>query len=63
MHDRTISADCHIDLPWLSADLFVANAPTQWKPHVPQVVETPQGQAWQADGIHLAMWGGRLIRP
>jgi predicted TIM-barrel fold metal-dependent hydrolase len=58
MEYRVISADCHIDLPWLPADLFVANAPAQWKPHVPQVVDTSKGKAWQADGIHLGYVGG-----
>jgi predicted TIM-barrel fold metal-dependent hydrolase len=58
MADRVISADCHIDLCWLPADLFVSQAPAPWKPHVPRVVDTPKGKAWQADGIHLGYVGG-----
>jgi hypothetical protein len=31
MHYSRISADCHIDMPWLPADLFTANASAAMK--------------------------------
>jgi len=29
MSDRTISADCHIDMTWMPGDLWVKNAPAR----------------------------------
>jgi uncharacterized protein len=55
---RVISADCHIDLGWLPADLFVAHAPARWVERVPRVVDTPKGRAWEVSGRHLAYVGG-----
>ena len=38
MEYNVISADAHIDLRWLPADLFVSNAPAKWKDMVPRLV-------------------------
>ena len=43
---RVISADCHIDLPWLPATLFVDNASTALKERMPYVAETENGPHW-----------------
>ena len=58
MKYSVISADGHIDIPWLPADLFVSQAPNKLKEHMPQVVETKEGKQWVADGKHLAWVGG-----
>ncbi len=41
-----ISADCHIDLPWLPPDLFTANASAAMKERMPYVAEGPDGPHW-----------------
>ena len=51
MDYTTISADAHIDIPWLPADLFVSNAPEEFKEHMPRVEETEQGRVWKETGI------------
>lgn len=40
MEYKTISADTHIDIPWLPAEQFVSNAPEQYRPHMPRVEDT-----------------------
>lgn len=35
MHDQRISADCHIDLPWIPPDLFTANSSAALKDRMP----------------------------
>ena len=46
MKYEIISADCHIDLPWLPADLFTANARTDLVDRMPYVTETEKGPYW-----------------
>jgi predicted TIM-barrel fold metal-dependent hydrolase len=46
MRYQRISADCHIDLPWLPPDLFTANASPGMKDRMPYVVEGPEGPYW-----------------
>jgi predicted TIM-barrel fold metal-dependent hydrolase len=46
-----ISADCHIDLPWLPPDLFTSNAPAALKDRMPYVVEGPDGPHWATKNI------------
>ena len=41
-----ISADCHIDLPWLPRDLFTANASSAMRDRMPHVVDGPDGPCW-----------------
>ena len=41
-----ISADCHIDLPWIPPDLFTANASAAMKDRVPYVKDGPDGPYW-----------------
>src|SRR5207245_6803428 len=43
MRYTRISADCHIDMPWLPPDLFTANASALMKDRMPYVVEGPDG--------------------
>ena len=53
---KIISGDCHVDLPWLPADLFIANAPSHLKERLPVVMETNDGEQWFADGKPLSVW-------
>lgn len=46
MKYEIISADCHIDLPWLPADLFTENASSTLKSRMPYVENTDSGQFW-----------------
>ena len=51
---NVISGDCHIDLGWLPADLFLGNAPSKWKDKLPKILETNGRRVWQADGVNLS---------
>jgi uncharacterized protein len=48
MQYRRISADCHLDLPWMPPDLFTAEAPAALKERMPYVEEGPEGKRWVA---------------
>ena len=59
MHYSRISADCHIDLPWIPPDLFTANASAAMKDRMPHVTDGPDGPYWTCkNGGSLGlMWG------
>ena len=40
-----ISADCHIDMPWIPPDLFTANASGALRDRMPYVTDGPDGRA------------------
>lgn len=46
MRYTRISADCHIDLPWLPPDLFTSNASAAMRDRMPRVAEDPKGPTW-----------------
>src|SRR6202051_2796946 len=46
MQYRRISADCHLDLPWLPPELFVSEASRELKDRMPYVEEGPDGKKW-----------------
>src|SRR2546425_12746859 len=46
MRYTRISADCHVDLPWLPADLFTSNASAATKDRMPYVTDGPKGPLW-----------------
>src|SRR5262249_34055191 len=59
MHYNRISADCHIDLPWLPAALFTSNASAAMKDRMPFVVDSPDGPRWTTKkGASLGLVGG-----
>ena len=59
MRYTRISADCHIDLPWLPFDLFTAHASAALKDRMPYVVEGPDGPYWTTKrGAPLGFVGG-----
>jgi hypothetical protein len=41
MQYRRISADCHLDLPWLPPDLFTSQATRELKDRMPFVEDGP----------------------
>src|SRR5881397_3253513 len=54
-----ISADCHIDMPWLPPDLFTANASALMKDRMPYVVDGPDGPQWTTKkGAPFGLVGG-----
>ena len=46
MEYQRISADCHIDLPWMPPEFFVENASQAMKERMPYVVDGPDGPYW-----------------
>lgn len=46
MQYQIISADCHVDLPWLPAELFTDNASAELRGRMPYVSETDKGPYW-----------------
>jgi predicted TIM-barrel fold metal-dependent hydrolase len=59
MNYEIISADCHIDLPWLPGDLFTANASGDLKARMPFVEETDKGPFWTSkNGAQFGLKNG-----
>jgi len=50
MEYQVISADCHIDLPWLPEDLFVSQASSEMRGRMPFVEEKSDGKYWTSKG-------------
>lgn len=46
MKYEVISADCHIDLPWLPEDLFTSRASPELRDRMPFVEQRPNGRYW-----------------
>src|SRR5258708_6337858 len=59
MEYRIISADDHIDMPWLPQDLWQTRVPTQWRERAPRVAETADGPYWVCGDDQWEAWGGR----
>jgi predicted TIM-barrel fold metal-dependent hydrolase len=59
MRYTRISADCHVDLPWLPPDLFTSNASAAMKDRMPYVAEGPDGSYWTCkNGISFGLVNG-----
>jgi predicted TIM-barrel fold metal-dependent hydrolase len=59
MQYKVISADGHIDLPWLPERLFVDNASAAFKDAMPYVVDSPKGKIWVArNGAQFGLKNG-----
>jgi len=59
MQYRRISADCHLDLPWLPAELFVSEAKRELRERMPYVEDSPDGPRWTTkSGINMGLVGG-----
>jgi hypothetical protein len=54
-----ISADCHIDMPWMPPDLFTGNATAALRDRMPYVTDGPDGPCWRArNGASFGLVGG-----
>src|SRR6267378_958084 len=64
MQYRRISADCHLDMPWMPPDLFVSEASRELKDRMPYVEDGPQGPQWVDKMAETGMYedGKRDIR-
>ena len=59
MQYRRISADCHLDLPWLPAELFVSEAQRELRDRMPYVEDGPDGPRWTTkSGVNMGLVGG-----
>ena len=59
MQYRRISADSHLDLPWMPPELFVERAPRALKERMPYVAEGPDGPRWVArNGASFGLMNG-----
>ena len=59
MQYRRISADCHLDMPWMPPDLFVSEARRELKERMPYVEDGPQGPQWVAkNGANFGLKNG-----
>src|SRR5438270_7651897 len=59
MQYRRISADCHLDMPWMPPDLFTAEARRELKDRMPYVEDGPQGPQWVAkNGANFGLKNG-----
>ena len=59
MNNRVISADCHIDLPWLPSELFTANASKALKERMPYVTDGDKGPVWVSkSGAYFGLQNG-----
>ena len=47
---QAISADSHVDLPWLPDDIFKEAAPQALRDRVPTLTDTPSGRQWTYPG-------------
>ncbi|MEE9248383.1 MAG: amidohydrolase family protein, partial [Dehalococcoidia bacterium] len=55
---KVISGDCHIDIPWLPADLFTSKSPAHLRDRMPRVVETSEGSQWFTEDSLLGWVAG-----
>ena len=46
MRYNRISADCHLDMPWMPPDLFTSEASPELKDRMPYVTDGPDGPLW-----------------
>jgi len=52
-----ISADCHIDMPWIPPDLFTGNASAALRDRMPYVTDGPDGRTWTSkNGASFGLW-------
>src|ERR1700751_6383387 len=59
MQYKRISADCHLDLPWLPPELFVSDAKRELKERMPYVEDGPDGPYWVTKaGCNMGLGGG-----
>ena len=59
MQYRRISADCHLDMPWMPPTLFTENARRELKDRMPYVEDGADGPQWVAkNGANFGLLNG-----
>ena len=59
MKYHVISADCHIDFPWLPEDLFKSRCSPSLRDRMPFVEETSSGRFWTSkNGARFGLQNG-----
>ena len=61
MEYQRISADCHIDLIWLPAELFTENASAELKDRMPYVTDSERGPVWVSKKGTACTGSSRLV--
>ncbi|MGB0555596.1 MAG: amidohydrolase family protein, partial [Alphaproteobacteria bacterium] len=59
MDYRRVSADCHLDMPWMPPELFVSEASAEMKDRMPYVTDGPDGPQWVTNkGANFGLLNG-----
>ena len=59
MEYRRVSADCHLDMPWMPPELFVSEASAEMKDRMPFVTGGPDGPQWVTNkGANFGLLNG-----
>ena len=59
MDYQLCSADDHVDLAYLPADLWTNRVPAALQHRVPRRMETPEGERWVVEGQVIDRTGAR----
>ncbi|MGD0103904.1 MAG: hypothetical protein ABSC06_07680, partial [Rhodopila sp.] len=59
MQYKRISADCHLDMPWMPPELFVSEASNELRDRMPYVTDGPDGPQWVTkNGANFGLLNG-----
>ena len=59
MQYNRVSADCHLDMPWMPPELFVSEASAEMKERMPFVEDGPDGPQWVTNkGANFGLLNG-----
>ena len=59
MQYNRVSADCHLDMPWMPPELFVTAASNEMRDRMPYVEDGPDGPQWVTKrGAHFGLLNG-----
>ena len=59
MQYNRVSADCHLDMPWMPPELFVSEASAEMKDRMPYVEDGPDGPQWVTNkGANFGLLNG-----
>ena len=59
MHYKRISADCHLDMPWMPPTLFTSEASRELRDRMPYVTDGPDGPKWVTkSGAYFGLLNG-----
>ena len=59
MQYKRISADCHLDMPWMPPELFTSEASNELRDRMPYVTDGPDGPMWVTrNGANFGLLNG-----